>query len=307
MRYSIKRDSNPAGTGHRIRRKKLISTEAKTGLMFIFPWIIGTALFFAFPILRSVLLSFNKLVNVTEFRLEFRGFEYYLEAFFSDYVFFPSFMLSVKNMLTNVPLINVFSFAIALLLNSKIRARGVFRAIFFLPVILGSGFIMQQLIGMNVQQETVEIARGILLPEQVTNYLGPAVSNFIREFLNRITTILWSSGVQILIYLSGLQSISGSIYEAARVDAASKWEMLWLITLPLMTPMILLNLIYTVIDSYASASNEVIVYIVDMAFKKSKFELSSAMGWIYFTACLVFIGIVFLVMNRFVDKVKESN
>lgn len=307
MRYSTSKKSLPCNTGNRIKRKKLISTEAKTGLMFIFPWIVGTALFFAFPIFRSVLLSFNKLINVTEFQLAFRGFEYYKEAFFSDYVFFPAFILSVKNMLINVPLINVFSFAIALLLNSKIKARGAFRAIFFLPVILGSGFIMQQLIGMNVQQETVEIARGILLPEQVTNYLGPAASNFIREFLNRITTILWSSGVQILIYLSGLQSISGSIYEAARVDSASKWEMLWLITLPLMTPMILLNLIYTVIDSYASASNEVIVYIVDMAFKKSKFELSSAMGWIYFTACLLFIGIVFMVMNRFVDRVKESN
>ena len=288
-------------------KKIRIKEETINGYLFIAPWLLGTVLFFVFPICWSALLSFNKLENAVTFEFSYAGSKYFKDAILDDYIFLPSFIDSVKNMLINVPLINVFAFVIALLLNSKIKGRGAFRAMFFLPVILGSGYIMEQLLGLNVQQETVEIARGILLPDQVVQYLGPAFSNLIRGFLNRITTILWGSGVQILIYLSGLQSISGTIYEAAKVDAASKWEMIWLITLPLMTPTILLNLIYSVIDSYASSSNAVIKYIVEMAFKNTKFELSSAMGWIYFSACLIFIGLIFIIMKRFVDNVKEVN
>ena len=159
---------------------------------------------------------------------------------------------------------------------------------------------------MNVQQETVEMARGILLPEGVIQYLGPTVSKYLTMFLDRITVILWGSGVQILLYITGLQSVSTSIYEAAQMDAATKWETFWLITLPILAPTILLNLVYTVIDNYTSSSNAVIDYILELAFERSQFELSSAMGWLYFVTCLLFIGIVFLIMRPFVKGVTEE-
>lgn len=286
--------------------KRKIKASTIYGFTFIAPWLIGTLLFFAFPLIYSLILSFFELENGKMFVFHFEGIKFFKESLLSDVYFVPKFLDSVETVLINTPLINIFALGIGLLLNSKIRCRGFFRAMFFLPVMLGTGFIMQQLVGMDVQQETVEMARGILLPDSVMQYMGPTVSNYLTLFLDRITVVLWGSGVQILIYLTGLQSVSTSIYEAAQMDAATKWETFWLITLPILAPTILLNLVYTVIDNYASSSNAVIDYILELAFERSRFEISSAMGWIYFAACLLFIGIIFLIMHRFVKGVTEE-
>ena len=289
-----------------VRRPSFAKASARDGLIFIAPWLIGTVLFFAFPLIYSLTLSFFELENGTMFKFQFEGIKFYKDSVLSDVYFVPKFIKSVQTVLINTPLLNVFALGIALLLNSKIRCRGFFRAMFFLPVMLGTGYIMQQLLGMDVQQETVEMARGVLLPNSVMQYLGPTVSGYLTMFLDRITIILWGSGVQILLYITGLQSVSASIYEAAQMDAATKWETFWLITLPILAPTILLNLVYTVIDNYTNSSNEVIDYILELAFERSRFELSSAMGWLYFVACLLFIGIVFLIMRRFVKGVTEE-
>ena len=285
---------------------KKINKRSSDWLTFVAPWLIGTLFFFAFPLIYSLILSVCELENGTMFNFKFEGIKFFKDSLLSDVNYVPKFLDSVETVLINTPLINVFALGIAMLLNSKIRCRAFFRAMFFLPVMLGTGYIMQQLLGMNVQQETVEMARGILLPEGVIQYLGPAVSKYLTMFLDRITVILWGSGVQILLYITGLQSVSTSIYEAAQMDAATKWETFWLITLPILAPTILLNLVYTVIDNYTSSSNAVIDYILELAFERSQFELSSAMGWLYFVTCLLFIGIVFLIMRPFVKGVTEE-
>ena len=288
------------------QNKPKIKRTTLHGLMFVSPWILGTLLFFAFPLIYSLVLSFCELKNGRIFSFDFQGLKFYKDAFLSDVKFTPNFLESIQTVLINTPLINLFALGISLLLNSKIRCRGFFRAIFFLPVMLGTGFIMQQLVGLDVQQETVKLARGILLPDTIMQYLGPVVSNYIGIFLDRITIVLWGSGVQILIYLTGLQSVSSTLYEAAQVDSATKWESFWLITLPILAPTILINLVYTVIDTYTSSTNKVIDYILELAFERSKFELSAAMGWVYFFACLLFVGLLFLIMNRFVKQVTED-
>ncbi len=285
---------------------KKINKRSSDWLPFVAPWLIGTLFFFAFPLIYSLILSVCELENGTMFNFKFEGIKFFKDSLLSDVNYVPKFLDSVETVLINTPLINVFALGIAMLLNSKIRCRAFFRAMFFLPVMLGTGYIMQQLLGMNVQQETVEMARGILLPEGVIQYLGPTVSKYLTMFLDRITVILWGSGVQILLYITGLQSVSTSIYEAAQMDAATKWETFWLITLPILAPTILLNLVYTVIDNYTSSSNAVIDYILELAFERSQFELSSAMGWLYFVTCLLFIGIVFLIMRPFVKGVTEE-
>ncbi|MHB1453851.1 MAG: carbohydrate ABC transporter permease [Saccharofermentanales bacterium] len=277
------------------------------GLLFVAPWIIGALVFMLYPFFYSLLVSVNKIVNVTEFKLEWAGLFYYKAAIFDDVNFIPVFLKSSATNLINLPLINVFALIIAILLNKKIKGRGLFRALFFLPVILGTGFIMQQLLGQNVDEESMNFARGLLLPDQVRVYIGPSGTQFVLAFLSRITVVMWSSGVQIIIYLSGLQGISTTLYEAARVDSATEWESFWLITLPMLVPIIQLNLIYTVIDNFAGADNPIIKMIMFVAFKSGEpsFEFSSAVSWIYCIFIFMVIGAIFALTYKFVNNVKE--
>ena len=278
------------------------------GYVFIAPWLVGTVLVFAYPILYSIVISFSEIINVTENKLQFVGLANYVRALMEDVTFVPTYLETIRETLLNTPLINVFAMYIALLLNRDIRCRGLFRATFFLPVMLGTGFIMQQLLGQKVDADAMEVARGLLLPDQLTLYLGPSVTGFIQNFLSKITIILWKSGVQIIIYLAGLQSISNSVYEAARVDSATEWEIFWLITLPMMAPIILLNLIYTVVDSFTDASNPVVAYIYQIGFEgPSQFEFASAMSWFYFLFVILLVGLIFLIMRHFVNNVSEKS
>lgn len=286
--------------------RTLSQQKSRYGWLFISPWLIGTVMFFLFPLYRSLLISFFKILNVTEFTLEAAGLTFYQQALFDNTQYVPLLMESLRDLFINVPLINVFSLFIALLISREIKGRAVFRVLFFLPVVLGTGFIMQQLLGQNVQEESTEVMRGILMPDVIVQYMGNGFAKIVQEFLNRVTLVLWSSGVQILIYLSGLRSISGTIYEAAKIDSASEWECFWLITLPMLSPIILMNIIYTIIDSFASADNVLVSFIVTQGITYSKFELSSAMGWMYFLVIAVIIAVVFLIMKRPIDNVSET-
>lgn len=279
--------------------------EALYGLLFVSPWIVGCVLLFAFPLFRSIQLSFNNITDVATWEMEWAGLEHFKRAMFGDAKYFEYYTQTIKSMLIQIPLINVFALLIAVLLNRHFKGRTIFRLIFFLPVLLGTGFIMKQLLGQNVDQQTMEVAKEFLLPKEVTIYLGPKITNLISDFLNVITNVLWKSGVQIVIYIAGLQGVQRSLYEAARVDSATEWEMFWLITLPMVTPMILLNLIYTVVDSFSDQDHVLLSYIVNQGFQKEQFEYSSAMGWLLFIFVIVLIAIIFLVMRRFVNRVKE--
>lgn len=281
------------------------SKQSLYGLIFISPFILGTLLLFVFPIYRSFELSFHEFVNITEYKLKFVGLQFYKMAIFENTDFVPMFLDIAQRSLINTPLINIFSIFIAILLNKNMKGRGLFRAFVFLPVILGSGFIMQQLLGQNVDKEAMEVARGILLPEQVRIYIGPEGVNLVQGFLNTITVIMWKSGVQIIIYLAGLQGISASLYEAARVDSATPWEMFWQITLPMLAPSLLLNFIYTFVDSFTDSSNKLVTYILKVGFTDGKFEYSAALSWLYFAFVIVIVAIVFAVMKPFVNRVSE--
>ncbi len=292
-----------------MRRRTLQGKIAWTGLLFVAPWIVGAALFFVYPLARSIILSVSEIENLRTFELNFVGLKWYHEAFFADIEFVPSLLsVSIDNLI-NLPLINIFALIVALLLNRKIKARGLFRSIFFLPVLLGTGFIMQQLLGQNVNAEAVGFARGLLIPDQLAAYIGQSGVNMIQSFLDRLTIVMWNSGVQILIYLSALQTISPALYEAARVDSASEWESFWLITLPMLAPMIQLNLVYTVIATFSMADNTVLEFIQWLAFETAEanaYEYSCAIGLIYCVFVLLVIGIIVLLTKRFVENAKEG-
>ncbi len=283
------------------RRSTDKKRAAREGLMFVSPLIIGTLCFFLFPIAFSLYISFgNYTIIKGGYTFEYLGGINYLAAFIEDTSFTTIFKSIVNDSLINTPLIVIFSLIIAILLNKKFKGRGLYRTLFFLPFLLGTGYVMQQLLGMNVGQEAMNMARGILLPASIREFLGTALTRVAGEFLNRITYVFWRSGVPIILFLSGLLNINASLYESAHVDGATEWEMLWKITLPMVSPITLLVIIYTVIDSFSDPGNAMVSYFFNTAFREQKFSYSAAMSWIYFAFILVFVGILFGAMKGFI-------
>lgn len=285
----------------KIKKSNYEKRKSRTGYIFLAPWMFATVLLLIYPIIFSLSLSFSEIKNYVTYSLDFIGTENYREAFTVDDSFLPMLLSSITDMLLNTPMIMVFSLLVAVMLDRDIKAKGVFRLIFFLPVLLGTGYIMKQLLAQNVQNDSMELARGLLLPQSVQTYIGPKVTGYVTEFFNRITLVMWKSGVPIVLTLSGLQVISPSLYEASRIDGASEWEIFWKITLPMITPILLLDAVYIII-SYAMDDSSLLNYIVDQAFGKTKFEYAAAMGWIYFVVVLLLLGTVFLILRPFTKR-----
>ena len=267
-------------------------------LLFLLPWLIGLCLFFIWPIIVSVRLSFSDIVKFKGFVMEWVGLKNYEYIFFYDINFVPMFVKTVSDTLLNTPICIVFSLVIAILLNRQMVGRGFFRAAFFIPVLLGSGYVMRQMLGMGADGMT--LTTGIVVPELIADLLGHSLTDFLQTVLDRITVVLWKSGVQIVLFLAGLQGISTSLYEAARVDGATEWEMFWKITLPLISPVILMNLVYTIVAFFTDSTNPLVDYIFDQSFTRMEFGYSAAMGWAYFAFTFVLSMLVLGVAGRLV-------
>ncbi|MCY9664302.1 sugar ABC transporter permease [Paenibacillus alginolyticus] len=276
-----------------LERKKMLA-----GYVYISPWLVGFLLFMVFPLVYSLWLSFHDVEGVGSFQLKYVGWLNFKHAFVLDPQFVPLFVSVIQDTVINTPLIIVFSLFIAILLNHRIRGRAFFRAAFFLPVLIGSGMVLQQLLYAGVGQKT--LVNGIGLPESAFIYMGPAFSQFVFDLLSRLTLIFWKTGVQILLFLAGLQGISPSLYESSKCDGATEWEMFWKITLPLVSPVILLNLVYTLVDSFTDVTNRIMLYIRDIGFVKIELGYAAALGWIYFALVFVIIVIIFAASRRFI-------
>lgn len=290
--------------------RKVTSFEKRrnrAGYIFLSPWIFATVFLLIYPVIYSLVLSFGKLASITEtFNVTFVGIENFKEAFVVDDKFLDYLITAISDMLINTPMILVFSLLVAILINRDIKGRAVFRLVFFLPVLLGAGYVMRELLGQDVQSGSMEIARGMLLPPSVQSYIGETVTGYVNEFFNRITLVMWKSGVQIVLALSGLQGISPSLFEASRIDGAGEWETFWKITLPMITPILLLNAVYTII-SFAFENSSLLNYIINQAFSNNKFEYAAAIGWIYFLVVLVLLGIVFCILNPFIKRIHGNS
>mgnify|MGYP000846029620 CR=1 FL=1 len=292
-----------------MKKLSLRQQKALTGYLFSLPFIIGFIFFFLAPFIQALIFSLHRLVIVRGgYELVFTKWENYRYALTVDTKFVPTFVETFLRMLLYVPAIILFSFFAAILLNHKFRGRLLARSIFFLPVILGSGVVLalEQTDYMRTMMEQSANAFGSFMS-------GPALTNFLMQLkipyqlmtyvinvVDRVPEIIRASGIQILIFLAGLQSISGSLYEAAKVEGASGWQSFWLITLPIMSPIILANVVYSIIDSFLAANNELVVYIRSTAFGGAGFGIGTAMGVMYFGAVAVVLAVVVAIMSRFV-------
>ncbi len=306
------------------KRKKVHSLEKKTargGYLFTLPFIIGFIVIYLPVVFESFLYSVTTIerINAGEsYQLVWAGLANYKEALFTDPNYSQVLVSGLQQLLLDVPAILIFSLFIAVLLNQKIVGRAAFRAIFFVPVILSTGLILQidvsntslmsymsdsEGIGTNAAQTTsvAEIVSAMDIEYLFSNMkVGGGMAKYVSSILNNIYNIVNRSGVQMLIFLAGLQSISPAIYESCSVEGASAWETFWKITFPMISPMILVNFIYTIIDALTSSTNSVMVYINQIYGEAGKDTLSVAMAWIYFAIVIVAVIIAALLMSLFV-------
>ncbi|MBE3578026.1 MAG: sugar ABC transporter permease [Limnochordales bacterium] len=293
--------STEASRAIRVRRLRipLHTQQAIMGYLFITPWIVGFLLFLAYPLVHSFWLSFNNLENLVNFQLRYIGLQNYVEAFLIDVNFLPMLYTTIRNAIIDVPLIIVFSLFTAIVVNQRLPGQGFFRAIFFLPVVIGSGLVIQQLFNQyQAEMGQAPLVRGIDVPTVIL-VVGPEFARTVLDLMNRLALVLWRTGVQILLFLAGLQGISSTLYEAARVDGASEWEKFWKITLPMISPIILLVAIYTIVDSFTDIFNPILNYIKNLAFAgQFRMGYAAALGWIYFIVVFALMGLVFWIGQR---------
>lgn len=278
--------------------------EGLWGYLFVSLWIIGFLVFTLYPLIRTFLLSFSKVTITAEgIKTVPVKFDNYRNAFLSDVKFVDVLLQYVGEIILYVPIIIVFSLIIAMILNMKLRGKGILRTIFFLPVIIVSGPVMKELVAngattiqgvgeLSIMKEIVEILPGIL---------GTVFTSLIDSFI----MILWFCGVQILIFLSALQKIDKPVYEAAFIDGASKWETFWKITLPTMRPIVILNIVYSIVFVSNFELNEVIMLIQEYSFTANQgLGYAAALSFIYFLVLLVVMGLFVVIygMRSEADK-----
>lgn len=276
----------------------LASRRSLEGFAFITPWLVGFLIFMAYPLGFSLYMSFTEVqVTATKINFTFVGWDNYIYAFLSDNVFPIQLTNFIQESLITVPIIVIFSLLVGLLINQEVWGRGIFRAIFFLPVIFSTSEVINSLFnqgagGSNfIQRFNIFGMMLQALPEQL---YGP-----INTVLNRFTLVLWSSGVQILLILAALKTISNNVYEAAAIDGASRWEVFWKITLPALTPFMVLITVYSIVDLSVSPFNPMLGSIRSHMFNvRTGMGYASALGWIYFLVILVALVLVYTLGMR---------
>ncbi|SDX13979.1 carbohydrate ABC transporter membrane protein 1, CUT1 family [Paenibacillus sp. CF384] len=272
--------------------------EALTGYALVSPWIIGFILFMAYPIYYSVYLSLHKVtISAEGIVTDYTGGDNYKYAFLSDPEFVEKLLLFVKSAVGMIPIIIVFSMLVALLINQPIKMKGLFRAIFFLPVVITSGEVVNELFSQGATAIPLVEKYGII--EIIKDNLSPAWSSPIISLIQQLILILWFSGVQILIFLAGLQKVNKQVYEAASIDGASPWVSFWKVTLPAIKPFIAVNMIYTTVDLFTNSFSDVIELIKENMFNLTTgFGYATAIAWIYFGVIFVFLLLILLLFRN---------
>lgn len=267
-----------------------------TGTLFFLPWLIGFFAITAYPLVYSLVICFNQ-VQIKPGAIELKpiGWEYFRQAFAVDTEYPTKLLSSLASVLLGTPLVVVFSLVIALLLNRKFRGRTVYRIVFFLPVVIMSGPVMSELM---TESSAMSINMDIMGLRSILMELDYGWARILLTFLNSFVRILWFCGVQIIVFLAGLQKVDRNMYEAAAIDGATAWEAFWKITLPHLRPIILLNAIYTIIEMGTAADDatngKIVGAIRDIA---RPYSYAAVLSWIYAFGLLLLILLAFLLLR----------
>ena len=272
--------------------------KSRYGLMFIAPWVLGFVLFFAIPVFQSVWFSLSDVsLGNNGLVTKFVGLSHYRYALLQSGAYTATLGTAVTSLLYQLPIIVLISMVLALILNQKFRGRTFFRALFFLPVIIATGIVMDILFMTtgSMSESTVneslsgnmfnvsDVAAFLDLPSGISDYAEKAISN--------IFDLIWSSGIQTVLFIAGLQSVPSSLYEASRVEGATKWEEFWFITFPMLSNVTLLVMVYTMVELFISNRNVLILKVYDLM-RAAVYDQTSAMMWFYFLIVGGIMGII---------------
>lgn len=281
-------------------RRKMLA-----GFLFVTPWILGVIAFYLRPLVISMQYSLSD-VSLAQDSLVITpvGLENYIQLFRSDPDFVRMLVESVGSTLYRVPLIIALGIFVSMLLNHSFKGRLFFRSVFFLPVIVASGHVINIISGSAANAVlqgddtatamfTADAMRELFAQFGITEELQKNLLGYVSSLFN----LLWFSGVQILLFLAGLQSVPGYLREVADMEGITSWQYFWKITFPMLSPVILLNIIYTIVDGFTDASNRLMAKIYSLS-SNMQFSVAASMSWTYFAAILIIVGLVYLLIGR---------
>ncbi len=310
------------------KKRKIVSLDkkkARAGYWFVLPFIIGLVVIYLPMIFQSINYSFHEMNSLRGggYELVPVGWENYTNAILVDTNFVQRLTEGIQQIIFDIPAIVIFSLFMAILLNQDMAGRGLFRAIFFIPVIISTG-LMSDIDAQNILQSSMgntgaqiddgtgqssvsEIISVMDVQRLFSNMkVGAGLVEYVVGLVNDIFNIVNRSGVQMLIFLAGLQSISPAIYESCQIDGATGWETFWKITFPMISPMILVNAVYTVIDALTRSDNTVMQYIDQVYDGANGTTLASAMSWMYFLLVMLLIAAVSGIISAYVFYQKRD-
>lgn len=295
----------------------LESNMAKKGFVFIIPWLIGFLVFFVYPMFMSIWYSFSNASPIDDIEggifayigQKFVGLKYYKNIWLIDTNFTNNLTNSVFEFIYSLPIIIFLSLVFALVLNQKFKGRLIARAIFFIPVIVASGVVMSYLNGdanaqelLNSPDSSNNMYTSFSFSEMLNNMgLPTSITDQLNQYISSIFSLVWSSGVQTILFLAGLQAISAQYYEVATVEGATKWETFWFVTLPMLMNVLILNVVYTGITIFTDNKNSVMQQAYELI-RNTNYNKSSAIMWCYFAILGIIIGTLLMIFRKKIEK-----
>ena len=291
------------------KRRNLARGNAISGLIFVSPFIIGFLLFLLYPLQLSLRMCFCKVDAIpgAGLRLTWNNYDNFNKIFRVEPEFLQYLVEEMKRMALFVPGILVFSFFMAILLNQEFKGRTIVRAVYFLPVILASGVfvglennnaLLSSIKDATKADSSLSSITTTLEDILLTGETGNKFFQYIIDIVGQVYDIAMASGIQIIIFLSGLQTIPPSMFEAAKIEGCTSWESFWKITFPLIGSMILVNVIYTLVDFFTRTDSNLMGLFDRTLLQRFEYGKVAAMSWVYFLIIAAILGIVMLIFSR---------
>ena len=288
------------------KKFRIITRTDIVGSLFVLPFLMGFIWLFLRPLIEAVRYSFNRVtMGSKELALEAMGWENYRRLLFGDAEFVKGLSSVFLNMGVKVLVILFLSMFLAILLKAEFPGRLLFRGILFLPVIFNADIVMSQFSKLDGDAGlSQEVNSYIMMGGELTGFVKELIDAFgilapvMEKFTSYAATmfdLLWDCGIQIILFIIGLQAIPDHLYEVAEIEGGSKWEIFWKITFPLLTPSIMLCLIFTLIR-YFNARN-VIVNLID-THMLNNLGYACAMSLFYALLVLLLVMIVYKILSR---------
>ena len=289
-------------------RGGITAVKRRYGALFVAPWTFGVIVFVVVPLFRCFYYSLSDVVMAPEgLQTSYVGLAHYKELFFTDPYYLNDVAASLSGLFTSVPLVVALSMILAILLNQKFRGRLLARAVFFLPVIIASGAVMDVLTDFSMTSDMMGAAGGAQNAEymQVMDFsrvfaafdLPKGIADLLEGYLQDVFNLIWNCGVPILLFVAGLQTIPAQLYEVGRVEGITAWEEFWYVTVPMMGRVIVLAVFYTMVELFIT-EGPVVKRAVLLLTQDMRYSASSAMLWPYFALVGAVMGLFMPAFNR---------